>query len=414
MRQPCRQAVILVGGRGTRLGHLSASTPKPLIPVDGTPFLDRVLRQLVRHGFSDIILLAGHLGDQVAKRYDAISFPGATVRTVIELAPRGTAGALAEIAGDLDAEFLLMNGDSIFDCDLLNLIHPPLKPSQIMRMALRTVADVSRYGAVRIDGETVTTFGEKNHQGPGTINAGLYLCSRDILTGIKPGNTCSLELEIIPKLVKQEAVSGRVFTGYFLDIGLPETLALARDQLDTALRRPAVFFDRDGVLNEDTGYVGTQEAFVWRSGAREAISEAYRRGYLPIVITNQAGVARGYYTEDDVRQLHAWMNDTLRQTGVCIAAFYYCPYHIDGVVERYVRHCPSRKPNPGMLTQALADWSIDPAGSVLLGDKDSDIEAARRAGIRGVLVTETDLRADLQRALSGRADPENQRAKPVA
>ena len=160
--------------------------------------------------------------------------------------------------------------------------------------------------------------------------------------------------------------------------------------------------------------MGTQEAFIWRSGAREAISEAYRRDYLPIVITNQAGIARGYYTEDDVRQLHAWMNDTLRQTGVCIAAFYYCPYHIDGVVERYVRHCPSRKPNPGMLTQALADWSIDPAGSVLLGDKDSDIEAARRAGIRGVLVTETDLRADLQRALSGRADPENQRAKPVA
>lgn len=414
MRQPCRQAVILVGGRGTRLGHLSAGTPKPLIPVDGTPFLDRVLRQLVRHGFSDIILLAGHLGDQVAKRYDAISFPGATVRTVIERAPRGTGGALAEIAGDLDAEFLLMNGDSIFDCDLLGLIHPPLQAGQIMRMALRTVADVSRYGAVRTDGEIVTAFGEKNHQGPGTINAGLYLCSRDILTGIKPENTCSLELEIIPKLVKQEAVNGRVFTGYFLDIGLPETLAMAHDQLDTALRRPAVFFDRDGVLNEDTGYVGTKEAFVWRSGAREAISEAYRRGYLPIVITNQAGVARGYYTEDDVHQLHAWMNDTLRQTGVCIAAFYYCPYHIDGVVERYARHSSSRKPNPGMLMQALEDWSIDPAGSVLLGDKDSDIEAARRAGIRGVLVTETDLREDLQRALSENAVPENQGAKPVA
>ena len=414
MRRPCRQAAILVGGRGTRLGHLSAGTPKPLIPVNGTPFLDRVLRQLVRHGFSDIILLAGHLGDQVAKHYDAMSFPGASVRTVIERAPRGTGGALAEIADDLDTEFLLMNGDSIFDCDLLGLIHPPLKPGQVMRMALRTVADVSRYGAVRTDGEAVTAFGEKNQQGPGTINAGLYLCSRDILNGITHGNSCSLELEIIQKLVRQRSVCGRVFTGYFLDIGLPETLAMAHDQLDTALRRPAVFFDRDGVLNEDTGYVGTKEAFIWRSGAREAIYEAYRRGYLPIVVTNQAGVARGYYSEDDVRRLHAWMNDALRQMGACIAAFYYCPHHIDGVVERYARPCPSRKPNPGMLRQAFADWSIDPAGSVLLGDKDSDIEAARRAGIRGVLVTETDLRADLQRALSERADPENPGAKPVA
>ena len=108
------------------------------------------------------------------------------------------------------------------------------------------------------------------------------------------------------------------------------------------------------------------------------------------------------------------MNDTLRQTGVCIAAFYYCPYHIDGVVERYARHSSSRKPNPGMLIQALEEWSIDPVGSVLLGDKDSDIEAARRAGIRGVLVTETDLREDLQRALSENAVPENQGAKPVA
>lgn len=148
----------------------------------------------------------------------------------------------------------------------------------------------------------------------------------------------------------------------------------------------AVFFDRDGVLNEDAGYVYRPKDFRWIDGARDALRLVQSRGLLSIVVTNQSGVARGYYDETEVDRLHQWMRDDLTRDGIDITAFYTCPFHEDAVVERYraVDH-PDRKPNPGMILRAIAEWSIDPRRALMVGDKERDIEAARRAGIPGSL-----------------------------
>ena len=161
---------------------------------------------------------------------------------------------------------------------------------------------------------------------------------------------------------------------------------------DNPQQRPALFLDRDGVLNEDRGYVHRWEDFTWVPGAREAVAAFNRAGWIVVVVTNQSGIGRGYYTEEDMQALHARMNAGLAEGGARVDAIYFCPDHPEAPLERY-RHPdpPGRKPNPGMILQALSEWPIDRERSSLVGDKVSDMEAATRAGIRGVLFEGGDL-----------------------
>lgn len=161
--------------------------------------------------------------------------------------------------------------------------------------------------------------------------------------------------------------------------------------------RPALFLDRDGVLNVDHGYVYRWADLTWIDGARAVIAAFNRAGWWVFVVTNQSGVGRGYYTEADMHALHAAMAEDLAKDGARIDAFYHCPHHPEAVVEAY-RHPdpPDRKPNPGMLLRAMADWPVDQAASFMIGDKPGDMEAAARAGIEGLLFEGGDLRAFLK------------------
>lgn len=150
-----------------------------------------------------------------------------------------------------------------------------------------------------------------------------------------------------------------------------------------AALKPAAFLDRDGVLNVDRDYVHRIDQVEWIAGAAEAIKLLNDAGYLVIVVTNQSGVARGYYDEAAIGILHAHMQTWLAARGAHIDAFYYCPHHPQGTVERFAIRCTCRKPGIGMLEQAAADWPIDRARSFMIGDKDIDIAAATAFGIRG-------------------------------
>lgn len=165
----------------------------------------------------------------------------------------------------------------------------------------------------------------------------------------------------------------------------------------------AVFFDRDGVLNRDVDYLHRPEELHWMPGAREAVRWCNDHGYLAIVVTNQSGVARGYFDEAAVQALHQWMQGELARAGAHIDAFYYCPHHPGHGVEPYRVECDCRKPKPGMVTAALAEWGIDPAASLLIGDKPRDIAAGEAAGVRSVLYSDGDLLAFLTHSLGAEA-----------
>jgi D-glycero-D-manno-heptose 1,7-bisphosphate phosphatase len=157
------------------------------------------------------------------------------------------------------------------------------------------------------------------------------------------------------------------------------------------MKRPAVFFDRDGVLNEDSGYVFEISKLRWIDGAREAVKIANDARYFVFVVTNQSGVARGLYEETHVEALHKWMADDLASIGAHIDAFEYCPYHPDAAIERYRQISLRRKPAPGMINDLLARFSVDVGRSILIGDKSTDLEAARAAGIHGCLYSSGNL-----------------------
>lgn len=157
------------------------------------------------------------------------------------------------------------------------------------------------------------------------------------------------------------------------------------------LQKPAVFLDRDGVLNIDKGYVYRKEDFIWIDGAKEAVKLLNDLNFYVFVVTNQSGVARGYYTEDDIQKLHQWMNEELSKIGASVNGFYYCPHLPEAVIEKYRVSCDCRKPAPGLILQAMNDWPIDREKSLMIGDNNKDIEAAKNAGIKGHLFTGNNL-----------------------
>jgi D-glycero-D-manno-heptose 1,7-bisphosphate phosphatase len=381
------QAVFLVGGLGTRLKDRTRATPKPLLEVAGRPFLDTLLDEAARHAFTDILLLAGHFGQQVVEQYDGRDWRGARIKVLCEPEPLGTGGALRFALPHLSDQFLLANGDSFFDINLRSL--PLSQAKNGIAMALRNVAG-DRYGRVKFQDGQVLSFHAPEEGVNGPINGGVYVLNRSIVEAIPPGKV-SLEGEIFPQLAAQGRIGGRIFDSYFIDIGVPQDFERAQAELPRHVRRPAVFFDRDGVLNRDVGYLHRPEEFEWLEGAKDAIRLCNDAGYFVFVVTNQAGVARGYYGESDVHKLHAWINAELTRHGAHVDAFEYCPHHLEGVEGPYRRACRRRKPEPGMILDLLSQWTVDKERSFLIGNMQSDLDAAAGAGLQAYLYQDGDL-----------------------
>jgi D-glycero-D-manno-heptose 1,7-bisphosphate phosphatase len=386
---------VLVGGLGTRLGAVTADTPKPILPCGDRPFLAWLLREFVRFGVSEFVLLTGHLSARIEESLHAIAerLPADARITLSEEPLRaGTGGAVFHARDRLNERFLLCNGDSLFDCNLARLLAASVGDGEdvLGRMVLRRMRDASRYGVVELDGERITAFRERPAPGsPGLINGGVYLFDRRLVDSLAP--QCSLEGEVMPRLAARGTLRGLPAEGYFRDIGIPEDLARARDELPARMRRRALFLDRDGVINVDHGWVGTRDRFEWIPGAVEAIRMATEAGWHVFVVTNQSGVARGHYDEAAVGALHAWMTDEIRRHGGTIDDIRYCPFHEEAALPAYRRASDWRKPEPGMILDLMRRWELDPDLCVLVGDQPSDIEAARAAGIVGHLFPGGDL-----------------------
>jgi D,D-heptose 1,7-bisphosphate phosphatase len=382
---PPTQCAILVGGLGTRLGELTVDTPKPLLDCGGRPFLAWIVRELSRYGVSDVVLLAGYRSERVEKFCAEVQkwLPKQVAVSVsVEPKPAGTGGAIWYARDLLQDQFLVINGDSWFDTNLARLFAAAEREKTTANLLLRRISDSSRYGTVELQGKRVTGFREKDPLGgAGIINAGVYLFSREILDHIN--ESCSLERDVLPALAARGGLAGEVLDGYFIDIGIPSDYARAGEQLPRMLRRPAVFFDRDGVINEDIGWVGSVDRFHWIEGAKDALQLLADSGYHAFLVTNQAGVARGLYSEEDVVALHRHISQEVLAIGGTIDDIRYCPDHPDATVEQYRRPSEHRKPQPGMILDLLSKWEIPKGRSLLVGDKESDIQAATAAGIAG-------------------------------
>ncbi|MGA8760471.1 MAG: sugar phosphate nucleotidyltransferase [Stellaceae bacterium] len=380
-----RQAAILTGGLGTRLGELTASTPKPLLPCGNRPFLGWLVRELSRFGLEEVILLTGHLAEAVEAMLPSIEASLPKPLRIIcsrEQQPAGTGGALIHAREHLAERFLVCNGDSWFDFNVARLLADALQdPEEIIgRIALRRLDDVTRYGVVEMDGDRVTNFHERDQRSqPGIINAGVYLFDYRVLDTVAPN--CSLERDVMPALASRGALRGTVADGYFIDIGVPADLTRAQTELPARLLRRALFLNGDVVFKFDRGSIGTRESVDFTPGALSAIRATSEAGWHVFVVAKQSEIARDCNNELEFGSLCTRMTEAVRTAAGTIDDLRYCPPHPEGRAGTLPGEEVSREATAEALLDLVRRWEVNPARCLLIGDRSSDLTAAAAAGI---------------------------------
>ena len=381
------QVIILAGGFGTRLQSVVKDVPKPLADIAGKPFLSYLLTHLKKHGATDIVLSVGYLQDKIIE-YFSDSYLGMNISYAKENKPLGTGGAILNSLQYMDQEkpVVVVNGDTFLQINYEELLTFYKEQKSNLALVLRKMDDCSRYGRVIIgDDLVVNDFEEKNEStDSGLINGGIYVLNPKIFNDFELSDSFSFEVDFLMKELSSLSPKGFCVDEYFIDIGIPQDYQKSQLELPKLLNHgtnKALFLDRDGVINIDHGHVFEKEKFDFVDGIFDLCKEAQALGYLIIVVTNQAGIAKGFYSESQFLDLTKWVEEEFLKRDIKITKTFYCPYHVEAKIEKYKKDSFDRKPNPGMLLSAIEEFEIDPSQSIMIGDKETDIEAGKRSGI---------------------------------
>lgn len=408
-----KQAIILCGGKGTRLGGLTQTVPKPLLKVAGEVLLDRSIRLLAQHGIESVLLIAGHLGDQIEEHYREGQFEGVNVDVFVEPSPLGTSGALPLVKEQLDEQFLLVYGDVFLDFDVSALVaaHRVWRENGALATLLTRPSDHpwDSHLIARDEEGWVEEFVFEQQEGKLYENCGnvaIYGLERIFVDEI-PTGASDFGRDIFPSVLKGGGKLGTVdleIGGFVRDMGTPDRLALVERYIARKARAmrarhapkalKVALLDRDGTLNVEKGHLSSPDDLELLPGVEEALALLHSNGWRCILITNQPGIARGEFTVKDLEKIHEALELRVAESGGEIEAIYYSPYHPEtqhgeGVLElRRASDC--RKPNSGMLFDAEEELGLDLAECVMIGDSWRDIKAGQGAGVRTFFLGETD------------------------
>ncbi|MGN8741741.1 HAD-IIIA family hydrolase [Collinsella sp. LCP19S3_C6] len=377
--RPYREAIVLAGGFGTRLAHVVPDVCKPMAPVAGRPFLRFIMDQLAAACFDRAVVADGYRREQI-EGFFGPAYRGTAIEYSPEETPLLTGGAVKRALSRCESDWVfVLNGDTWLDVDFEAMeaaaVNVPDSVSAVI--AVKRMRGFERYGTVDVDaGGSLTAFHEKRPCEEGLINAGVYLLRRDALNNMP--EKFSLESDYFERVVGDGELRAVECAGGFIDIGVPEDYELAQTMLAPLAKSwKLALFDRDGTINVDTGHLYEPEKLELIPSTVD-IMRGYSDDpdYKVVVVTNQAGIAKGLYTEADMRRLHRYMENELEKLGVHVDAWYFCPHHPD-----YTGPCECRKPAPGMLLSAMIDFAALPEDCVMYGDKVTDKNAAMKAGI---------------------------------
>ena len=398
------QAVILAGGKGTRLASRLNGRPKPLVDVCGKPLLCRQLTALEAQGFDEVVLLVNHKAELISdfvERRDNV----ADIKLIDDGEPSGTAGALLAAASHLRERFLVVYGDTLFDVDLMHMVDHHLAARADITLLLHPNDHPADSDLVEIDeGGWIRRFhGYPHPHGAilgNLVNGAMYLCERDAMNiwrDMPP--PIDLAKDLFPQmLVAGGRLKGYKSYEYIKDLGTPARLDKVERHLrtgvvDRASRRhlqKAVFLDRDGTLNVPNGYISHPDSIQLINGAGAAVKRLNDAEYRVVLATNQPVLARGECDGETMRRIHERLETDLGKAGGYLDDIRLCPHHPDtgfaGEVRALKRLCDCRKPAPGMLLQAARDMRIDLGRSWMVGDSTVDLACAREAGVSSVLI----------------------------
>lgn len=392
------KVVIMAGGKGTRIAQVNSKVPKPMIPIDGKPILEYQIETLRRQGYGDIVLVIGHLGSIIQEHFgDGAAF-GVHIEYIVEKEPLGTAGALFFLKDDIKDDFLLINGDIIFDVDISRFLDYHRKQDTIATILTHPNSHPYDSGIIISDqkGKVVNWLHKEDKRlwYKNRVNAGLHMFSPDIFDCFRGLKKCDLDRDILKPLIEDRQLSVYDSPEYIKDMGTPERYYSVIEDIrngkvqarNLCNKQKAIFLDRDGTINKYVGFLTDIRDFELLDGVAEAIHRINESGYLAIVVTNQPVIARGEVSEEELLEIHNKMETLLGIQGAYLDDIFYCPHHphkgYEGERAEYKIECSCRKPKPGMLVQAAEKYNIDLSASWMVGDGKNDIEAGQNAGCR--------------------------------
>lgn len=403
------KAVILAGGFGRRMGKVSSDIPKPMTEIMGKPVLQHQVEVLKKEGITEFVFVIGYLSEKIEEYFKNGSAFGVKIEYYREREPLGTAGALFRL--NLEEDFLLCNGDLIFDFSLKKMLsfHREKKALATLFSHPNSHPYDSTLIVAEKDGRVKGFISDNKPESYQNLcNAGIQIISPALLQRYSFEGYADLDKDVIRPAMKTGRIYAYKSPEYVKDMGTPERLrAVTEDVLNGTVQRrhssflqKAVFLDRDGTINKHKGFITVPSEIELIEKAAEAIAQINRKGYLAIIVTNQPVIARGECTEETLREIHNRLETLLGEKGAYVDGIYYCPHHPDkgfpNEIAKLKISCNCRKPEPGLLLKAKEEYNIDMAESFMAGDSMTDVKAGEKAGCKGILLAEDGMGGDFR------------------
>ena len=370
-----QQAVILAGGRGTRLGEIGQRMPKAMVPFDGKPFLDYLLRRLREQGFKRVLLLLGYKAEQIIDYCGNGARFGLKIDYSVSAVDDDTGRRVKLAETKIDPVFLLMYCDNYWPLPFDRMWTQFVESDCAAQVVVYRNRDLYTKDNVSVGPEGIVDVYDKSRTASNLhgVDIGFLILKRDVLALLPKNENVSFEAHVYPRLVAQRMLGAYETDHRYYSVSTPERLQETERFLT---RGPCVILDRDGVLNvrqPKASWVTSPAQWQWLPGALDGLARLTRAGIQLVVVTNQAGIARGALSDDDLAAIYRRLREEAAAHGSEISSIYYCPHNWDSA-------CECRKPKPGMLFQAQHEYALDLSITPFVGDDDRDGVAANAAG----------------------------------
>ncbi len=374
-----KQAVILAGGKGVRLQPFTYDRPKPMVEVNGRPFVDYLLDELKKNGIEEVVFLLGYFPEKIQEYLGDETKHGIKVRYSVTPVDDATGTRIRKAKDMLNERFLLMYCDNFIHLNLEKLQDFHVQKNALMTKVVYTNQHGFTKNNVLVDDDGYVLIYDKPRTKPNLngVDLGFFIVEKEILTRMPAYDFWIYEL--FPGLIAERKLAGFTTDHLYYSLSTPERMKLTERFF---AHRKVIFLDRDGVINKKMpkgDYVKKWSEFKFLPGVKNAFKLLKDNGYEVYIISNQAGIGRGLMSEGDLFEIHKNMKKEIEAHGGKIVQIYYCPHG-------WNENCLCRKPKPGMFFRAALDHQIDLPSAVFVGDDPRDEEAGTAAGCSTVLI----------------------------